>query len=135
MNTPHMHIADAEGIRQVTERLVRAAAAEGNAVIVGRGSAYYLHDEPRAFHLFIYAPFEEKVHRLRQEGKSHSEAVDLVEHVDKDRKEFIKEAFGVDFPHRQFFHLMVNATIGEDAAVQTILDGVTAVQKGSAAKG
>jgi len=126
---PKMRIADAEGIRQVTERLVRAAAEEGNAVIVGRGSAYYLHDHQDAFHIFIYAPFEEKVHRLEQEGKSHSEAVELVENVDRGRKEFIKECFGVDFPHRQFFHLMVNSTIGEEATVQTILDGLAAVQK------
>ena len=32
-------MADAEGIRQVAEQLVMAAADEGNAVIVGRGSA------------------------------------------------------------------------------------------------
>ncbi|HUI78811.1 MAG TPA: cytidylate kinase-like family protein [Bryobacteraceae bacterium] len=132
MNLPRVRIADAEGIRQVTEHLVRAAAAEGKAVIVGRGSAYYLHDHPDAFHVFIYAPFEEKVHRLRLEGKSHAEAVDLVEHVDIDRKAFIKECFGVEFPHRQFFHLMVNSTIGEEATVQTILDGLAAIQKASA---
>src|SRR5580700_8240240 len=60
LNEPRMRIADAESIRHLTEELVRAAAAEGNTVIVGRGSAYYLRDHPDAFHVFIYAPFEEK---------------------------------------------------------------------------
>ena len=65
LNTPRMRIADAESIRQMTEKLVRAAAAEGDAVIVGRGSAYYLRDRPDVFNVFIYAPFEEKVRRLQ----------------------------------------------------------------------
>ena len=38
-----------------SERVVRAAAKEGNSIIVGRGSAYYLRDRPDAFHVFIYA--------------------------------------------------------------------------------
>src|SRR5579862_6650496 len=41
LNEPKLRIADAESIRCLTEELVRAAAAEGDAVIVGRGSAYY----------------------------------------------------------------------------------------------
>ena len=60
-----MKMADAESIRTVSEQVVRKAANEGNAVIVGRGSAYYLQDQPDAFHVFIYAPFEEKVRRLK----------------------------------------------------------------------
>ena len=69
LNAPQMKIADAEGIRRVTENWSERAAAEGNAVIVGRGSAYYLHERPDAFHVFIYAPFEEKVRRLQQRGQ------------------------------------------------------------------
>jgi len=129
LNEPRMRIADAESIRQVTEQLVRAAAAEGHAVIVGRGSAYYLRDRPDAFHVFIYAPFEEKVRRLQLEGKSQAEAIQLAESVDRDRAAFIKEHFGVEWPARHFFHLMINSTIGEEAAVQTIVNGVTAVKE------
>src|ERR1700732_1051170 len=129
LNEPRMKIADAESIRHLTEELVRAAAAEGHAVIVGRGSAYYLRDRPDAFHVFIYAPFEEKVQRLQLEGKGHADAVQLAESVDRDRAAFIKEHFGVEWPARQFFHLMINSTIGEDAAVRTIVDVFAAVQE------
>ena len=111
------------------EQVVRKAAAEGNAVIVDRGSAYYLKDEPECFHLFIYAPFEEKVRRLEQSGKSEEEATQLVQTVDLDRADFIRQSFGIQFPARHFFHLMVNSTIGEAAAVQTVLDALAAVQK------
>src|SRR5258708_15322475 len=64
-NEPKLKLADAEGIRRVAEQVVRAAATQGNCVIVGRGAAYYLRDRPDAFHIFIYAPFDEKVRRLR----------------------------------------------------------------------
>jgi cytidylate kinase len=128
LNEPRMRIADAEGIRYLTEELVRAAAAEGNAVIVGRGSAYYLRDSPDAVHVFIYAPFEEKVRRLQREEKSQAEAVQLVESVDRDRAAFIKQHFGVEWPARHFFHFMINSTIGEEAAVQTIISGLAAVE-------
>src|SRR5665213_1112353 len=127
--TPQMKMADAENIRRVSEQVVRKAAAEGNAVIVGRGSAYYLRDQPECFHVFIYAPFEEKVRRLQQPGKSEGEATQLVQTVDRDRADFIRQSFGIQFPARHFFHLMVNSTIGETAAVQTVLDALSAVQK------
>ena len=126
--TPQIKFADAESIRQVSEQMVRKAAGEGNCVIVGRGSAYYLRDQPDAFHVFIYAPFDEKVRRLQQAGKTEEQATELVQTVDRDRADFIKQNFGIQFPCRHFFHLMVNSTMGEAAAVQTVLDAVAAVQ-------
>lgn len=124
LNAHRMKLADAEGIRSITEKLVRRAAAEGNCVIVGRGSAYYLRDLPEAFHIFVYAPFEEKVQRLQRRGKTEQEAVQLAETVDQDRAAFIKQYFGVDWPARHYFHLMINTTSGDEAVVQTILDAM-----------
>lgn len=129
MNTQVMKIADAESIRKVSEQLVREAAGEGNAVIVGRGSAYYLRDRPESFHVFIYAPFEERVRRLRQKGKTEEEAVQLAETVDLDRAAFIKQYFGIEWPSRQFFHMMVNSTVGDEAVVEMILDGLSVIGK------
>lgn len=121
---PRMKIADAEGIRHASQKVVSRVADQGNAVIVGRGSAYYLHQRTDAFHVFVYAPFEEKVARLEREGKSHAEAMDLAETVDLDRAAFIKQHFSIDWPARPYFHLMVNSTLGEDAAVGMILHGL-----------
>jgi cytidylate kinase len=127
--SPQIKIADAENIRRVSEQVVRKAASEGNAVIVGRGSAYYLRDQPDSFHVFVYAPFEEKVRRLQKAGKSQEEATQLVETVDRDRADFIQQNFGIQFPARHFFHLMVNSTMGESAVVQTVLDALSVIQK------
>ncbi len=129
MVAPHLKVADAEGIRRVAEHLVRKAAEEGNCVIVGRGAAYYLQDRTDAFHVFIYAPFEDKVRRLQAQGKTQEEAANLVETVDADRTAFIKQHFGIDWPARQFFHVMVNSMMGDEAAAETVLNCLAAVQK------
>lgn len=126
---PQLKVADAEGIRRVAEQLVRQAAEEGNCVIVGRGAAYYLHDRPDAFHALIYAPFEDKVKRIQAAGKTREEAENLVQTVDTERTDFIRQHFGIEWPSRPFFHMMVNSMMGEDAAVETILNGLQAVQK------
>ena len=123
-------MADAEGIRRVAEQLVMAAANEGNAVIVGRGSAYYLRDRPDCFHVFVYAPFEERVRRLQQAGKSQEEATKLASTVDRERADFIKQYFGIEWPARHFFNMMINSTMGDTAVVQMVLDGLSVVHKG-----
>jgi len=129
LNAPRLKIADTDCIRQVAETVVKRAAEGGRCVIVGRGSAYYLMDDPEAFHVFVYAPFGEKVRRLETEGKSEKEAAQLVETVDSDRAAFIKQYFHVDWPERQRFHLMINSTIGLDGAVETVLNGIELYDK------
>jgi cytidylate kinase len=128
LNAPRVKMADADGIRRVTEKLVKRAGEEGNCVIVGRGSAYYLHNLPDAFHVFVYAPFDEKVRRLQQRGKSEQEAIELAETVDQDRAAFIKQYFGVEWPARQYFHLMINSAMGDAAVVETILNSMKEFQ-------
>lgn len=129
LNAPRMKMADTDCIREVAETVVKQAAECGGCVIVGRGSAYYLQPRRDAFHVFIYAPLAEKIRRLRAQGKSESDAAHLAETVDRDRAAFIKQYFGVEWPDRSRFHLMLNSTIGTDAAVQTILDSIALLEK------
>lgn len=53
--------------------------------------------------------------------------------MDCDRAAFIKQHFGIEWPARHFFHLMINSTMGEEAAVQTIINGMAAVHEGGTA--
>lgn len=130
VHAPHAKIVDTECIREVAERLVKRAAEEGNCVIVGRGSAYYLQNRGDAFHVFVYAPVAEKVRRLQAGGKTEQEAARLIETVDQDRAAFIMRYFGVEWPDRSRFHLMVNSTIGNEVVVETILNSVALFDKG-----
>ncbi len=124
LNAPRLKMVDTDCVRQVAQRIVPEIAETGNCVIVGRGSAYYLCSRPDAFHVFIYAPFQEKVRRLQSRGKSEQEAVELAETVDRDRADFIKQYFHVEWPGRHCFHLMVNSGMGDEVAVEIILDAV-----------
>ena len=128
-NAQRMKMVDADCLRETSEKVVRQAAREGNCVIVGRGSAYHLETNPDAFHVFIYAPFEEKVRRLRAMGKSEDEAHELAETVDRDRAAYIKQYFNIEWPCRELYHLMINSTLGEDVVVETILNSVALVER------
>src|SRR4029079_1438132 len=106
---------DADSIFRLTQRLVNAAAEEGNAVIVGRGSAFFLENRPDAFHAFIYAPYEDKVRRLIRGGTEPNEAARLVDTVDNDRADFIKRYFDKEWPDRHLYHLMIHSRVSAEA--------------------
>jgi cytidylate kinase len=129
LNAQRVKMVDADLIREAAEKVVRDAAREGNCVIVGRGSAYYLQSNPDAFHVFVYAPFEEKIHRLRSMGKSEEEAHLLAETVDQDRAAYIKQYFKLQWPFRELYDLMMNSSLGDDEVVGTILGAVGSVDR------
>jgi cytidylate kinase len=131
-NAPRLKMVDADCIRRVAEEVVKTAAEKGNCVIVGRGSAYYLQERLDAFHVFVYAPFEEKIRRLQARGESRERAAELAESIDRDRAQFIKQYFGVEWPDRHCFHLMINSTLGDEVAVETILNSIALFQRQSA---
>jgi cytidylate kinase len=126
LNTSKLEVMDSDTLKQFTQRVVRRVAKEGNCVIVGRGSAYFLQDMPNVFHAFLYATKEEKIRRLHREGKSWSEAANLVQTIDRERSAFIKHYYGKCWPDRYLFNLMVNTSGGEDAAVDIINRAVAA---------
>jgi cytidylate kinase len=129
LNAPRLKMADTDCVREVAERVVKRAAEEGQCVIVGRGSAHYLQSRRDAFHVFVYAPLNDKVRRLKAGGKSESEAIQLAETVDRDRADFIRQYFGIEWPGRHRFDLMINSRIGEETAVETILDSINLFEK------
>jgi hypothetical protein len=125
INAPRLRMVDADCIRDVTQAIVKEVGEKGNCVIVGRGGAYYLGDRHDAFHVFIYGLFDDKVRRIQATGKTQEEAIAQIEQVDVDRASFIQQYFNVNWPERQRFHLMVNSSMGEEVAVETILDAMT----------
>jgi cytidylate kinase len=129
LNARRLKMVDTECVREVVMQILPEIAEKGNCVIVGRGSAYYLGERPDAFHVFVYAPFADRVRRLRSTGKSEKEAMELAETVDRERADFVKQYFDIEWPDRHRFHLMVNSGLGEDVAVDTILDAVALYTK------
>lgn len=109
--------------------VVEDIASRGNCVIVGRGSPYILRNRPDAFHVFIYAPSEEKIRRLKSIGKSEKDAMQLVEEVDRDRGDFIRHYFKKEWPHRPLYNMMINSKFGDEFVVESVLSDVKALEE------
>jgi cytidylate kinase len=114
----------ADNMVELAERVVTRAAEQGNCVVVGRGAPYFLRHRSDAFHVFLYAPRAEKVRRLQRLGKSHGEAEELLDTVDRDRIAFVKHYFGADWPTRALYHIMLNTVVGNEHVISTILSTI-----------
>jgi cytidylate kinase len=123
-----LEMLDAERIAALTCRVVREAAAQGNCVLVGRGAPCVLRGAPGALHVFLHAPFESKVARLRSQGVSEEEARELIEVTDHQRGEFVRKFFGLKWPDRELYDLFVNSRHGGHAVAEVVLAAVAELQ-------
>ena len=123
---------DTDRMMAMMEEIMSTIAAEGNAVIVGRGSPFFLREREDTFRVFTYAPHDEKIRRLIAMGKSREEAEDLVENVDKERSAYIKHYFNAEWPTRALYHLMINTIVGDENVIATILNGMQMLESNPA---
>ena len=113
---------DADSMVEFMQRVISGAASEGNSVIVGRGSPFFLRGREDSFHVFIYASLEEKVRRLHEEGKSEACALEEIAAVDRQRVIFVRKYFGMEWPTRELYHMMINSQVGDEIVISTILN-------------
>jgi cytidylate kinase len=113
---------DTDRMVSLMEQVAPKIAAEGNAVVVGRGMPYFLREHSDAFHVFLYAPRAEKVRRLLADECTRSKAEELVDTVDRERIAFVKHYFDADWPTRSLYHVMINTAVGNEAVIETILN-------------
>ena len=121
---------DADCMVEMGKQVMQKAAEEGNCVIVGRGAPYFLRERPDSFHVFLYAPYAEKLRRLLQSGgRILGDPEELLNTVDRDRSAFVKRYFNADWPTRSLYHLMINTAIGDETAIASILNTMRALEK------
>jgi cytidylate kinase len=121
INAPKLNLIDSETILRITRRVVEHVAEKGKCVIVGRGSQQFLKTRPDTLRVFLYAPREDKVRRLRGRGKTEKEAEELVDSVDRERADFIQKYFNAEWPNRVIYHTMMNTAIGDECVANMIL--------------
>lgn len=115
---------DADRMVAFMQRVIERAAEAGNGVIVGRGATYLLRHRTDAFHVFIYAPLEEKIRRVKATGKSEAEAIELISTIDQERAMFIQKYFSKEWPTRDLYHQMINSKVGDELVVRAIINEV-----------
>ena len=121
---------DADSIVKASKQVVEEAAAEGNCIIVGRGSQHFLRNLDDTLRFFLYGSKEHKIRRLISEGQKEVEAEMLVDAVDRERAIFIRNYFDADWPNRSLYHAMVNTDAGNETVIQAILSFLQGSDKG-----
>jgi cytidylate kinase len=119
-----LELLDAEHLAILFEKVIMQIAQGGKCVIVGRGAPWFLRERKDAFHVFLYAPYEEKFRRVVAAGKSRSEAADLLESVDRDRAAFVRKYYDKEWPDRYLYNMMINVRTGDEIAIESILNGM-----------
>ena len=121
IETSGLEAVDAERLAQMFERVITDIADKGKCVIIGRGAPWFLRERPDAFHVFLFAPYEEKFRRVLAMGKSEAETESLLESVDRERAAFIRKYYHREWPSRELYDMMLNVNHGDDLVVESIL--------------
>jgi len=116
------HIFDTDRMMIMMQDIMDHIGHEGNAVVVGRGAPFFLREHPDAFHVFLYAPRAEKIRRVIADGRSESEAEEMVDTIDRERMAYVKHYFNADWPTRSLYHMMLNTAVGNEPVIRTVLD-------------
>jgi len=127
LNAHRLKLLDADSIQRITEHVVQKAAAEGNCVIVGRGSQHFLQHRDDTLRIFLYAPKEAKIRRLIADGVGEKDAQEAVDVVDSERAAFVEKYFHMQWPNHSLYHAMLNTAIGVENVINEILSLKTAV--------
>ena len=118
---PSPDILDEDRLATITRDIIREAAQLGRCIIVGRGSQCLLRDRTDVFHVFVYAPQDERVHRLLQRHATKHEAEAAMVEVDRIRAAYVERYYGQKWTSRYLYDLMMNSRIGDSTVTETVL--------------
>jgi cytidylate kinase len=102
--------------------VVLEQAAEGQAMIVGRGGQMILRGRPGVLHVQVMAKFETRVYNIIQrEGVKWREAAYRVRQADEQRAGYLRRFYNVDWLDSSLYDLVVNTDqLTTDVAVNLI---------------
>jgi len=118
---------DAETMAALAQNMIEEACQRGNCVIVGRGAQCVLRGRKNAFHVFIYAPWAERVARVRQRLPGTWDIEGLIPATDRQRADFIRTYFGCNWMDPHLYHLMICSELGEALVESTIVEALAKV--------
>jgi cytidylate kinase len=90
-------------------------------VIVGRGAQCVLQHKSDVFHAFVYAPYKERILRLRKRLGTDVNVEHRVRTVDEERAKYLQQYFGKCWNNPHLYNLMVSSHEDEDATARVIL--------------
>ena len=120
----------------VVNRIVRAAAARGHVVIVGRASQVLLAELRDVLHVRIIAPFEKRVaYVMQREGVDHHTAESRIHMKDHDRARYLQMEYHQKMEDAHLYDLVLNTSLLDlESAVEVICFTLQQKAKGLATK-
>ena len=118
-------VFDAEQMVKLTQKIVEEAHTEGNCVIVGRGSQCILQHKPVVYHVFVYAPYKERILRLRKRLEKCANVEQRIRTVDEERAKYLQRHFGKSWCNIHLYDLMISSHEDEDETARAILYAMT----------
>lgn len=113
---------DAETMAALARNLVSKAYERGNCVIVGRGGQCILQDRKDVLHVFIYAPWPNRVARVQSRAPEVEDVEHLIRSTDQHRAEYIRVFFGCNRSDPHLYHAMLSSELGEETVTRIIID-------------
>lgn len=118
---PGIDVFDGDAMAALSRKLIEEAADIGNCIVVGRGAQCILQGRPDAFHVFVYAPMEERLRRVRERYGPTQATPDAIRANDRDRAAYVKHHYGCEWSNPHLYHAMFSSMLGEDAVADAIL--------------
>ena len=130
---------DADAMARLWMRIISESAQMGTCVIVGRGAQCLLQDRPDAFHVSVFAHIEDRVRNLRGPLRVHvppgADPRALALESDARRANYIRRYFGEDWKDYRLYHMVINSSVGFEAAAGAVLSAAGLRARESAASG
>jgi YjbE family integral membrane protein len=100
------------GFIALVESAIYDYAVKGGAVILGRGSAFLLHDVPHVLKVRVYAPMELRIKRMMEEDKvDRLTAERVLTDIDKSRFGYVQAIYGKNYKDVKHYDLIFNTAI------------------------
>src|ERR1700722_20451279 len=112
---------DDESFLAATEEVLREYAATGS-VILGRGAAVVLRDDPHVLHVRLDGPLERRILQgMRLGGIDRAAAEEQLRSADLSRESYVRHWYNVDARDPGLYHLVLDSTAIElDACIELI---------------
>jgi cytidylate kinase len=124
-----------EDFHRATEEVIAQQAATGKGVILGRGAAVLLRDDPRVLRVRLTGPAERRIAQaMAMQNLDRETAERGLRQADSAHAEYIRQFYGVHIDDPTLYHLTLDSTsVPLDGCVELIVQAAGLLQRSARA--
>jgi hypothetical protein len=128
VNLPRLRLVEAQCVHAMVYQMLVEVGDTATAAMVLRAPAFYVANLENGYHVFIYGSLRNRVKARRKPARKNGEAAP---EPAPPARHSISRYFGLQWPCRQLFHLMVNSVTCVDGAVEETLGAARLAECGA----